>query len=413
MKLLFAIAIIALIALIGSRITFLNRQLPLGIRNILFTGVEYILMGVFLGKMGLNLLDFETLQNLEPFLLFGLCWVGFLFGLQFEIRLLKKLPRYYFSITAIQAFITFLLVTVSFYYILKSYLPLQQGLIYVIAITLGSTASCTAQSAVGIFSRNFRVENRGLLDLLRYISGVDGLFALAFFAVALSILAGNQSGSYSSLSYLKWFLTAVATGFIPALILMILSRTKFSQPEYLLFVIGIIMFGGGLAFQLGHSPLISGLVCGILTANLSRHRLRALAIVIHSERSIYIMLLLLIGAAWRVKFDHSLILVGVYFLTRTCGKVVGTFGATKVFKPIYHVPQSFGLALISEGGLAIAIAINFKFMAPEVSNMVVTIIVGSVIINEFLSPRLILTQFDKAELIASNNQTVTNKPGKQ
>ena len=98
MKFLLAILIIALIALIGSRMTYLNRRLPLGIRNILLTGTEYIFLGIILGRTGLNVLDPETLTKLEPFLLFGLCWIGFLFGLQFEAFQLKKLPRFYFSI---------------------------------------------------------------------------------------------------------------------------------------------------------------------------------------------------------------------------------------------------------------------------------------------------------------------------
>jgi len=93
MKLLLAIVLIALIALIGSRLTFFSRRLTMGLKNIIFTGTEYIFLGVVLGNYGLNLLDAETLKKLEPFLLFGLSWIGFLFGLQFEAKRLMTLPR--------------------------------------------------------------------------------------------------------------------------------------------------------------------------------------------------------------------------------------------------------------------------------------------------------------------------------
>jgi hypothetical protein len=91
MKLLLSIAIIVAIAVIGSRLTFLNRKLPLGFRNIIFTGIEYIFIGVLLGRMGLNLIDAKSLNNFEPFLIFALSWIGFLFGLQFKFSTIKNL----------------------------------------------------------------------------------------------------------------------------------------------------------------------------------------------------------------------------------------------------------------------------------------------------------------------------------
>ena len=120
MKVILAIVLIALIALIGSRLTFFSRRLDMGLKNIIFTGTEYIFLGVILGNYGLNLLDAGTLLLLEPLLFFGLSWIGFLFGLQFEFKRLKALPKRYFSITAIQSSIVFILVSfVSWYFFVR------------------------------------------------------------------------------------------------------------------------------------------------------------------------------------------------------------------------------------------------------------------------------------------------------
>ncbi len=402
MKLLLAIVIIAIIALIGSRITFLNRRLPMGFRNILLTGTEYIFIGLLLGGMGLNVLDANTLPKLNPFLLFGLSWIGFLYGLQFEYRLLKTLPRRYFSITAVQSFVTFCIVSVSMYLILDRYFILSQTVICLAALTLGSTASCTAQSAIAIVNMNYRIKNRGLLDLMRYISSVDGLFSLAFFAVALSIISDIDSEAFSILGSMKLFGISILVGAIPAVILIILSKSQFSQQEFMVFLIGIILFCGGLANHVHYSPLIAGLLCGIITANFCRQRLHALSIVVHAEKSIYIILLLIIGASWEFKFDVSLFVGIIYFLVRILGKVTGGFLATRIFKPFYNVPVGFGLGLISEGGLVIAIILNFRLLYPSVGNSLITIVVISVLASELLSPRLILAQFDKTEIPIKN-----------
>ena len=156
MKFLFSIVLILIISLLGSRLTFINRRLSLGFRNILFTGTEYIFIGALLGGMGLKVLDTDSLDKLEPFLVFGLCWIGFLFGLQFNIRKLKNLARHYFFISAAQAFIAFVFVSLISYYLFLIFTDLTPLVRLLLALTLGSSASCTAQSALAIVSKNYK-----------------------------------------------------------------------------------------------------------------------------------------------------------------------------------------------------------------------------------------------------------------
>jgi len=398
MKLLIAIAIIAVISVVGANITFLDRRLPLGFRNILFTGAEYIFIGIFLGGMGLNILDNRTLSELQPFLIFGLSWIGFLYGVQFEFRFLRKLPRFYFSITAVHGVITFLLVTSFIFLVFRRMLGYSGESLFIISIVLGSAGACTAQSAIAIVSRNYRIKNRGLLDLLRYISSVDGLFALIFFAISLSVVAGFRSVSFSGTSVLIWSGVAMVAGLIPAVILILLSRVRFSQQEYLVFLVGTIMFTGGLAHYLNQSPLVSGLICGVMVANFCRHRLRAMEIVVHAEKSIYIILLLFVGASWQLTVDYSLLIAPIYLIARLIGKTTGAWVAVRVFKPRFKTPHSLGLGLISEGGLAVAMILEFCMFNTSYANFLMTVIIISILINDLLSPRLILAQFGESEV---------------
>jgi len=394
MKLLLAIMLIALISLLGSRLTFLHRRLPLGFRSILLTGVEYIFIGAVLGQMGLQVLDKPTLDSLEPFLVFGLCWVGFLFGLQFEIKSLKKLPRFYFSITIIEAIITFIWVSCATFWGLKVLLGLATAETLVAALLLGSMAACTAHSAIAIVSRNARISEKRLLGLLRYLSSVDGLIALIVFGLVLSLGTGLENGVFTGLKSLRWLGMSTLLGLLAAVILILLSRVKFTAQEYLVFLIGTIMFAAGSAQELQHSPLVTGLICGVLVANFCRHRLRAMDIVLHSERSIYVILLLLIGASSSFRLDLSLLLAIVYFFSRLMGKFSGVLVAVRLFKPQYPVPATLGLGLLSEGGLSIALILDFKLLYPMLTDTLSTIIIISIIVNELIGPRLILAQFD-------------------
>lgn len=407
MKLLLAIVIILVVTVLGSRLTFLNRRLSMGFRSLLLTGTEYIFIGVLLGGMGLNVLDNDAINQMEPFLVFGLCWIGFLFGLQFKVQQLKKLPGYYFTISAGQALVTFLFVSVSMYFVFRHYLDLPEPVLLMVAVTLGSAASCTAQSSLGIVGKNYKFKNRRLLDLMRYISGIDGFYALIFFALALGILPGGETAPFDLYASFKWLFASIAMGIIPALILISLSRVRFSQQEFFVFLIGTVMFCGGLSYQIRYSPLIAGLICGVVFANFCRHHLRALSEVLHAEKPIYIILLLLLGASWNFRLDFSLIITGVYFLVRVLGKFTGTFAASRVFKPDYHVPAGLGLGLISEGGLAVAIIINFKLLYPVIGDSLITVIILAVFANELLSPWLILSQFEKKERVSIHTRPIS------
>ena len=229
MKLLLAIIILIFISILGSRLTFFNRKFFLGFRSILLTGTEYVFIGVLLGSMGLNILDSDALKKLEPFLIFGLCWIGFLFGLQFKVRQLKNLPGFYFLISAIQAIVTFLLVAFVFYLIYKQYSLAPASVLLLMVVTLGSASCCTAQSALAIVSHNYKFKDKRLLDLLRYVSGIDGFYALCFFAVAMSIFPGGEITHFDFLKSVEWLFVSSVMGIVPALIFISLSRIRFSN----------------------------------------------------------------------------------------------------------------------------------------------------------------------------------------
>ena len=391
MKLLAAIIILVIIALLGSRLSFWSRKLPLGFRLILLTGTEYIFLGIILGNMGLNILDTKTLSQFLPVQLFVLCWIGFLFGLQFEVRQLKQLPQYYFSITAIQSLITFLVVSVFIYFLMKAFTSEDNKVLIISAMILGSTACCSAQSALFIVVKNHPVKNQNLVGLLRYISSVDGLFGLIFFGVALFLLPSINSEHFVIFESIKWILISFAIGLIPSIIFIVLSKSRFSREEYYLFLIGTIMFCAGMTKLVDYSPLISGFICGIVVANFCRHRIRALSLVIHGEKTVYIFLLIFVGASWHISLDSNVFFMIGYFVLRFFGKFLGAYCATSIHQPRYPVPFHLGLGLISEGGLALAMIMScYSLNLVKTGDILLTTIIFSVLLSEIISPNLII-----------------------
>ena len=73
------------------------------------------------------------------------------------------------------------------------------------------------------------------------------------------------------------------------------------------------------------------------------------------------------------------------------------------------MPPQLGLGLISEGGLAVAIIINVTLLYPALSDVLITIIVLSVIINEYISPALIVKQLGDVLHLAEDRVQTAKK----
>jgi hypothetical protein len=400
-KFFIAIIILVVVSIIGTRLTFLNRRLPLGFRNILFTGTEYIFIGLLLGSGGMGIIDDATRKQLEPFLIFGLTWIGFLFGLQFDRRQLRKIHSNIFLVTFLQSLVTFITVSVFIYWILTQTGLVASGTVLFVGLIMGSAASCTAQSALAIAGRTERPSKPVVFDLLRFISGLDGLFALGFFTLAVILFPGQILGL--DWSIFNRLILLCLVGVIPAMILFTLSRVRFSQEELMLFLIGVILLAGGAAQTLKQPPILAGFICGAITANLSRHSLRAMSMLLKAEKSIYIVLLILMGAGWNLGLNVSLLIGLGYFLVRFMGKITGMFLATRIWNHGGDHIGNLGAGLISDGGFSVAIIMSFWLQYPASADPIMTIVILSLFLSELIAPGAIVYIFKRSEIKSRRN----------
>ncbi len=392
MKLILIIVIITSIALIGSQLTFLSRRLPIGSRHVLMTGTEFIFVGLIFGPGLLNLIDATTMKQLHPFLSFGLGWIGFMFGLQFDRRKVRFLPKNYFTITTIISLVTILIVGIVFWFILGQYRHLSQSIVLVLSMTLAATAACTGQSSMAIVHRDFGVPSRGVMNLFRYIAAVDALFSILVAGYALCYLKVNEDALTIAvhLQAAKWFLISVVIGVIIGYVFHFMTYYKLDQNELLLITIGVVMLASGISLFLELSSLFIPFIMGYIVANRSLRNSRVLEIMIRSEKSVYIMLVILAGAAWDLNLHIHAVLLLLYVIIRAAAKIFGGWLATRLAAPNFPVPARMGLGLLSQGGVSIAILINLQQAYTDpIIHEIFAIVIFAALINELISPTLI------------------------
>ena len=58
-------------------------------------GLSFLVVGFVLGERGLGLLPDDLLQSMRVVVLFGLAWIGFVFGVQVELRIIRRLAGWH------------------------------------------------------------------------------------------------------------------------------------------------------------------------------------------------------------------------------------------------------------------------------------------------------------------------------
>ena len=388
MKVIVGILIILGISLVGARKSFTSVRFPFVVDMFFFTGTEFILVGLCLGHHFLNVLDERSLASLAPFFSLVLGWIGLLFGTQVEFRKLRMFPSSYWKTTLVQFFVTVFLVFVVFGAIFRRMYPEEGSYVLVASWVLALTAGTTAQSVLVLVVEQIGRRRGKLIDLMRYMSSLDGVIGLVLFGILFCYAHPLTPGELGVAGFWQWLAITFGLGLITGFLFNSLVYVRLSDQELLLVVIGMVTFSGGIATYFGLSPLLVCMIMGVVIVNLSPARERVIATLAHGEKPVYLILLVLAGAIWQIAEPIFFLLAGLYWFIRLVGKLLGTYVAVNGFTDIQS-PRAVGLALLSQGGVAIAMILNIEqAYASRLTTGVVTIVLLSVMANEIISPYL-------------------------
>jgi Kef-type K+ transport system membrane component KefB len=227
------------------------------------------------------------------------------------------------------------------------------------------------------------------MELLRYISSIDALAGLLVLQVALCLMQTQPVLGFEVWPGLQWFALSLLIGGAAGFLLHLLTRVRCSDEELLIFVLGMAVFSGGIALSFKLSPLFVNTLMGIVVANLPGSRNRIFNLLSRLEKPFYVVFLILAGAIWRPGSPWGLPLAVLYLVLRLIGKVSGGYLAAWTAPESSRPPPTVGLGLISQGGIAIAMVMNYyQLSSAVVTDAVVTTVLVAVILNELASPSL-------------------------
>jgi len=391
MKIIFALLIIVLLAFSGYHLTFRGFKLPLFAREFYLKGTEFLFLGILLGPHFLNLLDTETLKGLESVGALLLGWIGLLFGFQFEIARLRRFPLDFFKAAILESFLTFVVVFLSVYSILPLISEIPEAMNIVLSLTLSAAAACTAQTGLVLLTPDFTARHRKTINILRYISSIDGLSALLIFAIVFFFHRPTTQGFYwfGNMMMETVFTLIICVGLVFLYIVFIASHRD--EKEMALVVIAMAVLTSGIASLLHFSPLVANFFVGFCLVNFCRRKERLFKIFVGIEKPVYLLILVFLGASWTLESTWLIILAALYCLCRFVGKLIGGFMVTRLNPELSSYQPHLGFGLLDQGGLPLAILFDFQQGVPcDIAAGVISLVLLAVIYNEFLGPYLLV-----------------------
>ena len=393
MKTIAGILFLAVLALAGHRRSFTHIARPGTGRFFLLTGTEFLLVGYLLGDSFLGILDAATLDRVRPFLILGLGWIGLLAGIQLEWKALRMFSRASYLWILLYGCGVLLILSAGLYALFHAWFPSDPQIGLAVAV-LAVTALCSAHASIALWMQHVGRQKRPLGLMLQFVSSVNDVIAIVLFGFLLGFYRPAEGGTGGGpLLPLENIAFSLLLGVVMGVLLLALFRTRLGRVDKVLIVIGLVLFGGGMSYLLGISPLLVHLVAGVILANLSLSSEETFQLLVRIERPLYLIFLMIAGAYLRIGSPVVILLALAYVGLRAFSQgIAGGVCLGHVFRDAaYPRTRGLGLGLLSQAGIGVALAVHFHLWIADPASLPIldvtfSVLLLAILLNELISP---------------------------
>ncbi|HEU0035939.1 MAG TPA: cation:proton antiporter [Kofleriaceae bacterium] len=358
------------------------------------SGVEYLLVGVIAGPYVIGLLDDQVMTQLDPIVSVILGLAGFSLGLEVRTHLRGFGAL---QVGVLVAIVTAALVGAAVYGLLSTeYAPdaLYDNRLW-LALALGAAAPAVSAMAIDLVVA--RTASAGsVTEMVRGLAASGNFVAVVVAGAALATRRAALESTRLGVTEPQWLAAILGLGIACGLLFRIfLGRSSTDDDRTFLASCGVIILTSGLAATLGISPLFSCAAAGATVAFTSRQRGALEQVLERLERPTLAMLSIFAGAMWRPIFGIVWVLPLAYFVARLVAvRVAARVGV--VTRPGLAPVVSVGSALLAQGSVAAAIAINHAQIYPDEGPLVLATILTPMVLLDAIAPGRLRRFFSNA-----------------
>jgi Kef-type K+ transport system membrane component KefB len=261
------------------------------------------------------------------------------------------------------------------------------------ALVIGAICAATAPAATLAIVHEYRAQGP-LTSILLGVVALDDALTIVIYALAVGIAHSFVNAQVPSLAdhLLKPGLSvfiSLGLGAAMGIVLRCVLYRVTSREAMLGIAMGAIFLTEGLASSFDVHPLLANMMTGFVVANFVRLHENLFAVVEQIEEPIFGMFFVLAGAHLDLKLLGSAgLLALVISIGRFAGKVVGSRLGAQIADAPASVKKYLGFGLLPTAGVTVGLVLEAQatFGAGEFTRMMVSGVLGSVIVNEILTP---------------------------
>ncbi|MEJ2542589.1 MAG: cation:proton antiporter [Calditrichaceae bacterium] len=370
----------------------------------------YMILGVVLGPIGLNFLNNDIMGQLKVLESMALSFIALTAGGEFKFKQLKKFSKtlmYMFSGQVLTVFIG-LIVLIN---VIAGYIPflstLDSQLIFGFSIILaGIAVSKSPATTIGIITE-LNAKGR-VTDIVLSITVVKSIFLVITFPLMVAwaklYLIENTVFNLKLISDLSInILGSISLGIIIGLI--IIWYLKSIKVEKTIFMLGISIVITAISALLDFEILLISIITGIIVENFSEQGESLIDAIEQSSLPLYIIFFCFAGAGLHLEtLKSALSLTILLVVARLIFIFIGNYAGSFLAGEEEIIKKHSWLGFIGQAGIAVGLATLIENSFPgEIGNQIKTILIATVVLNEFMGPILLKILLVKAKEIEVQN----------
>src|SRR5690606_15451979 len=360
----------------------------IGRHFLIVSGAEYLVLGILLGPQVSGVLSADALRTFTPFMTLSLGWMGAMVGMRLYLPALVRLRGVFYRVAFVQSVITLAVVTGASVLVLQWTFGVTTSYALVPSPVLGAVATGSAADAIDLVVQRLGRQSL-VVRQLEVAVWTDSVIAIVTLSLVLCLSHVPAPFLARSPTAVEWAVISAGIGVVGGVLFHLFLGEERDQDRLFISLAGAIVLMTGAATYLRLSPLLPGLLLGMILVNTSRNRNEIMKALSSVERPLYFVLLLCGGALWTPSTNAWVIPVATFIVMRALGKVAGARLAARFNDLLPILGPNWGRALLGQGGLAVAIAFNYL---PEENaffpNIIFTAAIASVILTDLFSARL-------------------------
>jgi hypothetical protein len=359
-------------------------------RLLIVSGAEYLVLGILLGPQVTGVIPIEAAESFGPIIVLGIGWIGLTVGMQFYLPRLVRITGLTFRLAVIESLVTLGVVGGALWWALPALGLTSEFWAIVPALALGAIAVASTPAGLDIALRD-RKKREPVVNQLETSLGVNAFVAIATVGILFAWVHRAPVNALRPPTPTEWAVITVGVGVLGGSLFHLFLGEERKVDRLVVSLGGAVILASGTAAYLNVSPLLATLVIGIVLVNTSRGRDELRSVLAGAERPFYYVLLLLAGLSWRPTTSWTVIaVIALYLVTRTSTKVYATRWSTRWNGATGQLGHDWGKALIGQGRLTVAMALDYA-RRPElpIGDVVFTAALASVLLTEFAAARLV------------------------